>query len=432
MPNDIRDINDFSGRLRSQLDLVKDLEPREDSNAILEWAHSMTVAKTTKIDRIKNVRLIAERADRPLVEFDSAADVLRLLDDFRTGEHPDVSDSGLAEGTLRQYRQAARLFFRDGLDRDWGGDIDIGQPEPTPITPDQILTSREVDQLLDACEHPRDAALISFLTVTGQRITAALSIVLGDVELGERSGQIRLNDDAEGLKGASGPRPLLWSRPYVATWVQNHPRQGDPDAPLFCTKQGGQRPHEDGHMVEWSKGDPISRSQIHNDLVSVAKRAGVDPEKVKPHNFRHTAITRMRDQGIADDRIRFMVGVAEDSDILERYDQATDEKMMARLREQYGIEPADDDRSAIGQPTMKDCPQCKAPLRGGTRFCPQCGVPLDADAADTVEDSQQAVADDMIELEDPEKRALARDSLDDLMSDPEFRDDLADFLTDRV
>jgi integrase len=315
MPNDLDDINNFSGRLQAQIDLAKDLENRADSNALIRWTQSMTdVEKPTKIDRIKNVRLIAERCDRPLVDFEDAADVYRLLDEFRTGEHPDVPDDGLTDGTLRQYRQAARLFFRDELDRGWAEDIHIGNHDPTPVTPDQILTSSEVDRLLDACEHPRDAALISFLAVTGQRITAALSIRLGDVNLDDRSGAIRLNDDAEGLKGAAGPRPLLWSRPYIANWIQNHPRKSDDDAALFCSKQGGKRPHEDGGMVEWEKGDPISRSQAHNDLVKVAKRANVDPDKVKPHNFRHTAITRMRDHAVPDNRIRFIIGVTDDSD----------------------------------------------------------------------------------------------------------------------
>jgi len=383
MPNDITDINNFSGRLRTQFELVADLDVEADRQAITRWGNSQDVADTTLIDRLKNVRLLAERSDQRLVDMDKG-DVLTLLAQFSNGTHPDVPDDGLGDGTMRQYRQAIRLFFRDELNRNWAEDITIGQVERSPIGPDQILTSDEVDALLEASQTPRDSALIAFLCVTGQRITAALSIRVDDVDLGDRTATIRLNDDAKGLKGAAGPRPILWARSYVANWLDVHPRRDDPNAALFCTTQGGSRPREDGDTITWERGDPMSRSQAHTRLTNVAERADVPTEKVKPHNFRHTAITRMRDQGIPDDRIKFMVGVEPDSDILERYDKATNEKMLRRLREDHGIDTEDD--LSIGQPSTDTCRQCRAPLREASRFCPQCGTPLTVDAADEIEE----------------------------------------------
>lgn len=397
---DINDVNNFSGRLRSQVELVQDMDVDEDREAILRWLHTMDVADTTLIDRLKNVRLMSSRADKRLVDMDKS-DVLALFADMADGSHPGVPADGLGNGTIRQYRQAARLFFRDELDRDWGGDIVIGQTERSPIGPDQILTSDEVDDLLDACEDPRNSAIISFLCVTGQRITATLSIRVGDVELDQRQATVRLNSDAKGLKGASGPRPVLWARPYIANWLDNHPLQYKDNAPLFCATQSGWRPHEDGGKVSWEKGEPLSRSQVHNQLKKVARRADVPTEKVKPHNFRHTAITRMRDEGIPDDRIRFMVGVEPDSDILERYDTTTNQKMMNRVREDHGM--ATEEEVTVGRPSLEECNQCGTSLRGNSRFCPQCGAPLNVDAHDDIEevkaDIDETIPDAMAELD---------------------------------
>lgn len=406
MPNDITDINNFSGRLRTQFELIDGLDAEADRQALKRWGNSQDVADTTLIDRLKNVRLMAKRSDQHLVDMDKG-DVLALLAEFSNGTHPDVPDDGLSDGTLRQYRQAARLFFRDELDRDWGADIEIGQAERSPIGPDQILTGDEVDALLDASQTPRDSALIAFLCVTGQRITAALSIRVGDVDLNDRTATIRLNDDAKGMKGASGPRPILWARTYVASWLDIHPCRDDDDAPLFCTVQGGSRPAENGDTVTWDLGDPMSRSQAHNRLVTVAERAEVPTEKVKPHNFRHTAITRMRDQGIPDDRIRFMVGVEPDSDILERYDKATNEKMLRRLRDDHGIET--EEEMTVGQPSLDNCRQCGAPLRGAARYCPQCGTPLNVDAADEIDDGKESIEDSIPEaLEDADAETIEK------------------------
>jgi integrase len=417
----IFDPNNYRQRLQNQLELVQtDLDHQADADAIMRWANQQRdLAATTVTGRLNCIRKLAERSATPLTEIESADVVYELLGALGDGTHPDVKDDGLSDGTLRQYRQAARLFFRDELGREWGEDIEIGQPDASPVSPEQILTSDEIDALLEACTTPRDSAVIAFLTVTGQRITATLSIRVGDVEFGDRTATVHLNDDAVGLKGASGPRPLLWSRSYIANWLENHPRRGDPEAPLFCTTQGGQRPTESGEIIEWEAGDPLSRHQIQTRIRKVADRAGIDRSKVKMHNFRHTAITRMRNQGTPDDRIRFMVGVAAESDILERYDHADNQQMMARIREAHGI--ASEDDLDVGQPSTRPCGSCGTQLRGTARFCPKCGAPQDVSAADSIDDQKQAILDDL-DSSDPQDRRLARETMEDLFEDPEFQE----------
>jgi integrase len=427
-------VNDPSGlttRLERQLALVREHDTDADRQAMLAWANTMLVndmAAATVTNRLNPIRKLAERSDSPLVEYENAGQVTELLARLKDGSHPHVKDDGLSSGTLRAYRQAARLFFRDALEYEWGEDIEIGQPDPTPVTEDQILTSAEVSRFLDTSDNDRDTAFFSVGVVTGQRISALLSLRVGDVDLGERTATITLNQDAEGLKGAAGPRPLLWARPYVAGWLRNHPNRHDETAPLFCATKAGRRPRDGGGFVTWDVGDHLSPSQMRNRLSDVAAAADIDAAKVKPHNLRHTAVTRMRDNGTPDDRIRFMIGVAEDSRILERYDRAENDRMLARIREEHGIET---DTDAVGAPPLEMCPQCTTPVREGARFCDSCGLPFSERAADASKDMTSGAAADMADLTDTEKLQIAREGIEDLMDDPDFQREVVEELVDR-
>lgn len=435
MGNSIDDPSDITGRAKRQLERAREMEHPEDSAAVASWGYDMLTSDfspATVTNRVNPIVKLAERADKPLVEFESKDDVTDLLVSLADGSHPDVKEGGLSDGTIRAYRQAARLFFRDELDREWGEDIVLGQMDQSSVTEDQILTNADVDALLDSATNTRDAALVAFLTVTGQRISAMLSIRVGDVDFTQDTGTIFLNKDAVGLKGADGPRPMLWARPYIASWLNNHPKQKDDDAPLFCATQSGRRPKEDGGFVEWEAGDALSPSQIRNRLRALADAADIDKDKIKPHNFRHTAITRMRDKGVADDRIRFMVGVADDSNILEHYDQAENERMLARLREDYGIEDPAAKGTDVGKPTLDTCPQCQAPLREGARFCSACGTPMDVTAAEQASRTRSAIVDDMAEFSDPLKRKLAREGFEEVENDPDFIEQVAARVAERM
>lgn len=428
MGNSVNDPSDLEGRTRRQVERVQNFDQSSDREALVAWANKLLTgdyAVSTVGNYLCAVRLTSERADKPLVDFESSEEIIDLLESIQSGSHPDVKSEGL---NVRPYKVALRVFFGDHLEREWYDDIEVGQPDVTPITEDDVFSSDETDALLEAARHPRDMALVAFMLVTGQRSTAVLSVRVGDVSLDDQSGKVHLNDEATGMKGASGPRPLLWARPYIVNWLENHPRRDDPDAPLFCCLKGGSRPKEDG-TSSWERGDVLSKDQLDNRLNSLAEDAGIDPDRVSPHTSRHSAITRMRNQGINDDRIRFMIGVAEDSDILERYDQATDEKMMNRLREDHGMDTGEDE---VGRPTIENCPQCRQTLRESTRYCPSCGTAMTMEAAERVETTRETVQDELVTIEDSEKRQFARDTLSEIESDAEFVDAVADEVMARL
>jgi integrase/recombinase XerD len=436
---DIYSVDGTRSRYQKDLESLDALDSDADADALYTWATSRTVALSTRRRQLHRAKLLSRRSvmvgGPPLTDMDSPADVTELLADFEAGTHPDVQDGGLAATTLRQFRVVARNFFIDGLGCDWADEIDVGSTTSGRVSRSDLLSADDCDALLDAPAHPRDRALVAFLLATAQRIAAALTIRVGDVDLDGEDGTVYLNDDALGLKGAAGPRPLTWATGAVGNWYAVHPRKDDPDAALFCALQsGGGGFAEDGSDHEYAKGDPISRVHASNRLKSLGDRAGVDPEKTNPHNFRHTAITQMVEDGTPEQYIKWLVGWDKDSSQLERYAHVIDDRMMAGFRDARGIETPDgfqnsSDGDEIGKRSPRACPRCNATLRASAEFCDSCGLGLTQSAAASRRDAHDdAVAD----LADPETTDEQRETVARLLNAIENNPDVAAAVADAM
>jgi integrase len=99
-----------------------------------------------------------------------------------------------------------------------------------------------------------------------------LALRVGDVTLGERSGQVVVR---RGKHRGYRTVPLTASvRKALAAWLAVHPQADDPDAPLW-----------------WGQRGPLTdRSAVNRMLAKYARRAGVTP--FGPHVLRHTFATR--------------------------------------------------------------------------------------------------------------------------------------------
>ena len=286
----------------------------------------------------------------------------------------------------------ARLFLRDYLKREWAEDIDPGPADLGKIKADDVLIPEECDALLQAATETRDKALIAVMLATGQRVGALLSLTVGSVDYRDASrnaGVITLNDTALGRKGANGRRDLLWSTEYVKRWLTDHPRQSDPDAPLFIRLRAGSSINPvTGERTTWDSDAPMSPQAVGRRLKKAATGAGLDPSKVHAHVFRHTFVTQMRREGVDEGSIKRAVGWGEDSSQFKRYSHVLDNQYMNSLREQLGYDPvAEPDVGAVGStcPT----PGCDTDLVPGASFCPGCGTPLRGDAAEKLADAQE-------------------------------------------
>jgi len=119
---------------------------------------------------------------------------------------------------------------------------------------------------------PRDIAIVELLMGAGLRVGELLALRVGDVTLGERSGQVVVR---RGKHRGYRTVPLTASvRKALAAWLAMHPQADDADAPLW-----------------WGQRGPLTdRSAVNRMLAKYARRAGVAP--FGPHVLRHTFATR--------------------------------------------------------------------------------------------------------------------------------------------
>lgn len=166
----------------------------------------------------------------------------------------------------------------------------------------------------------------------------------------------------------------------------------------------------------------MSGDRIRDMLRECRKRCDVD-KPVNPHNFRHTALTRLSKTGHSPQEIQHIAGWADDR-MLEAYDHTSDKERNEQLRARAGL--IDETETPASPSTPKTCGNCREQLGPDARFCPNCGAGTTPDAKAAIEEQDDRVfesaatadgelVDDIMELrsllnERPGLRAVLLDS----------------------
>lgn len=398
---DLNDVQNYEQKFQNQLEKLQESDISEaDHEAISKFIRhedgTGSVNQGTLISHLNRLRLSAERATIPLTKM-GADDVDELL---FTLKH----DHDLSEGTLRNYRKAFRKFFR-WRDTDWADNIEIGASPDRNVDPSKLLTENEIDDLLETADHIRDKAALALLADTGLRIGALASLRIRDIDTSGRIATVSINENAN-VKGASGSVPLTWSRGYVANWLDMHPRSDDENVPLIYKLR----------LVGEDEDGALTYQYLSRRIRAIGEEAGIDSDRLHPHNFRKSAISRWIREGLDEQKIKHRAHWVKDSGQFEVYSGVTDEEMNEEIAANYGIV----DEEGTTRPGLDACPQCSTPLRDSMRFCPGCGAPLTDTAAETFEE----VDDDTIKTianADGRKIEKALEFRKAFKNDPEFR-----------
>jgi len=393
------DVNDPEGldqRLPRQEGLLEEADiPEADRESIQDYLVHLKansdVERHTMASTIKDLRLTSQRADVPLTEMEQTD-----WDRFVVEELEE--NRGLTEGTINMYKSAARPYFR-WADRPWYEEISFTVIEDDGPDPEDLFTEDEIDSLLEYGDS-RGKTAASLYADTGWRASAIASLRVGDVDLSGEVAVIEINEDAH-VKGAEGFTPLTFSRGYVASYLRgDHPCPDNPDAPLIHK----QRDYEDGDRA-------LSTNRIRGTIKDMAEDAGIDRDRVKIHNFRHTAVTRWRRQGIPDHVIVKRAKWVDGTQMLEKYDNPTEDEKIEDMAVAMGlIDRGSLEGEDAGEPgeEVRECPVCFTDVRRGARYCNGCGNPLKADAAHDVPPDN---------VQDPEETAEDLSSFDDVLNE---------------
>ncbi len=382
---DTDDIQGYERKFANQLGKLEDAEIGDDRAAIKQFVHARDgqVNRGTIVNNINRLRLASERADGQLVDMD-LTDVNELVFDL-SHEH------GLAEGTVRNYRKALRVFF-DERGEDWAEDIKIGASPERSVDPDELLDDKEVNALLEAAGNARDKCLVALLADTGLRIGAVASLRIRDVDFTGETAMVSINQDAN-VKGADGTMPLTWSEGYVTSYLNVHPRRDVDDAALI---------HQNAGYYEGEDDGALDYQYLSRRIKDLADEAGVDRERVNTHNFRKTAISRWIREGLSEQAIKHRACWHVDSDMFQVYSGVRGDELNDQILSHYDL----DTEAESERPDLEQCPRCQAALQPNHDFCPGCSAPLTAGAKEAEETVTEVTLDDIVE--NPEQAAKLR------------------------
>ena len=265
--------------------------------------------------------------------------------------------------TKRGYKVIIRKFYKWLRDSksfpdevDW---IKIAIKENQKKLPEHMLSEQEIMSLINATPCIRDKALIAVLFDCGCRVGELMNMTIGRIEYFGKGMKVHLS-------GKTGERkiPLMFSAPYLALWLNNHPTK-KPESCVWVRRNG----------------ERLSYGRVRDLLKDCAKNAGIT-KHVNPHNFRHSRASFYSDK--LSDRVMMSYFGWRKSDTIAVYSHLNGSQVDNAIMEANGIVPEEKKEKTILNP--KICQRCKKSHDATALYC-TCGYPLDAKL---VEETKQA------------------------------------------
>jgi len=253
--------------------------------------------------------------------------------------------------------------------------------------PEELLTEEEVMKIIESAEHPRDKALLSLLYETGVRAGELLSLRIRNVEFNDFGGTILVT-------GKTGMRKVMMvsSVPYLATWLQMHPKRNGSDSPLWVSK-GTQK----------NRTKNIEYNGFAKILEEASKKAGIN-KRVHPHLFRHSRATFLANH-LTEAQMNQYFGWVQGSDMPATYVHLSGRDLHVAIKKIYGIETKEDKKEVKMRP--KNCPKCEKINSPTAKFCDRCGGVLDVQTAIEINEQRKKKDEIMLKLlQDPKINKL--------------------------
>lgn len=249
--------------------------------------------------------------------------------------------------------------------------------------PEELLTENEVKRMIQAMLEPRDRALLAMLYESGCRIGEIGTLQIKHVVFDEYGAYITVS-------GKTGMRRvrLILSVPYVATWIDLHPRRDDPDAPLWL------------NIGTYHRHLQMTYETIKTVLQRAGRRAGIR-KRIYAHLFRHSRATVLANK-LTEAQLKEMFGWTQGSRQAATYVHLSGRDVDDALLRLYGIKKEPDE---VEQSPLKArvCTRCEKANPATAMLCTRCGMPLEVHAALNSDNSRQQWDDKLTTLmQDPE------------------------------
>jgi integrase/recombinase XerD len=248
---------------------------------------------------------------------------------------------------------------------------------------------------LKYCPSRRDKCYHMISRDTGCRPHEILKLKIKDIVFKVAAGNRQYAEVLVNGKTGSRHIPLINSIPYVKDWLDEHPQQGNPNAPLICgyNKSLGRRlkPGTITRLYESYKTGLFSRIVSTESTLDVTHeyRQKIKELLKKPWNpyiRRHSALTE-KSTILKEHVLRQYAGWSGRSQMHLKYLHYFGNESTESILEAYGIAPKDQGLTDMLKP--KQCLNCNEPNKPDSKFCAKCRMALTYDAYNEIVEEKQ-------------------------------------------
>lgn len=216
---------------------------------------------------------------------------------------------------------------------------------------------------------------------TGARAGELLNLQIKDLQDHEHGYQVV-------IQGKTGARrlPLISSVPHLNRWLDEHPRGEDRTAPLWVEV------HTQDHGDGKEAAAKVSYHALKRDVERTAERAGID-KPVNFHQWRHSRATFMASR-FTEAQMCEWFGWVQGSRMPGKYVHLSGRDIDAAYGELHGkVDEEDQEVKTV----PRSCQRCGFENRPEARFCDRCGSPVSVEVAMDLDQSEEALTEEMTE-----------------------------------
>jgi integrase/recombinase XerD len=368
-------IRDYDRRMKLNFERAERELSKENTNLIKRYDTEMATLGLKKSTRAKQIGVVIDIAVRigkdwnQVTKSDLDAMIRSVIDEFG-------DNLGGETETTRDYKKCLKPFFRWFKlgSRDYR---EVGDPPELKsirlkqvkdkIVREQLLTDEDLKKLLYVCaDNARDRALFDVHYEAGTRPGEILSLKIKHVKFDDKGAVIHVD-------GKTGPRPIriITSVPNLAKWLEVHPFQENPEAPLWILMD------EDnyGEQMTYSAAVAMLKRRLHKAKIK---------KRVNLKLFRHTAATRLS-LHLSESTMRLRHGWTKGSTMPSRYVHLNNSDVDNAILKLYGLKKESEQEKPL---LPKKCSFCQTHNSPNSEKCYRCGRFIDLKKA--IESEEQA------------------------------------------
>ncbi len=224
----------------------------------------------------------------------------------------------------------------------------------------ELLTQDDVVKLIDACDHPRNKALIAVLSESGARIGEIGNLTISQVNIDP-------NGIALTVQGKTGSRRLrlVSATSHLVSWLNGHPDRNNPYAPLWVNL-GAREYHKE-----------MSYEAIRKAVKLAFMKAGIK-KRPNPYIFRHTRACQLAHH-LTEFQMNAYFGWVQGSEMPATYVHISGKDLDEHLLRINGMKP--NETPIYAKPQNRICSRCNEINAPNALYCSKCAEIVDTTLA---------------------------------------------------